>query len=267
MDHRTRLSVSLLLALCLLALMGLAACTREKPAPTASWLGTTPTAFLGQPATTPGALQSPVAVAATSTPQVVPTATPAPGSPTQVVPTARVIVPTPAPHTPGTEEETEAEGQPEASEGTFIYTVDPGDTLFSIATHYGTSVAVLVELNDLADAESITVGQVLEIPLGAPAQVPGEEPVEEPTEAPAAIVHVVQQGETLYSICQLYGAEMYAVMEANGLTDSNFLYVGQELIISGAAAPEMPETPETTEQQVYIVQSGDRLVDIAPIRT
>jgi len=33
---------------------------------------------------------------------------------------------------------------------------------------------------------------------------------------------------------------MYAVMEANGLTDANFIYVGQELIISGAAAPELP---------------------------
>jgi len=64
---------------------------------------------------------------------------------------------------------------------------------------------VLVELNDLASAESITVGQVLEIPLGAPAEAateaPAEEPAEEPTEAPAAIVHVVQEGETLYSIC------------------------------------------------------------------
>lgn len=258
MDHRTRLAASLLLALSLLALVGLSACTREKPAPTSSWLGTTPTVVFGQPAGTPGASQSPAAVVATSIPLALPTATAAPVSPTQVVPTARVIVPTPAPYTP------RAEPEREPSEGTFIYTVDPGDTLFSIATRYGTTVDVLVRLNSLSDAENIVVGQVLEIPLGAPGEgateAPAEEPVEVAPQPPAVVVHEVQEGETLYSICQSYGVDMYSVMEANDLTNANFVYVGQELIISGAGSTE---APQTTGQQVYVVQSGDRLVDIA----
>lgn len=44
------------------------------------------------------------------------------------------------------------------------YTVQAGDTLGAIAARLGTTVAVLVELNALADPNRLDVGQVLQVP-------------------------------------------------------------------------------------------------------
>jgi LysM repeat protein len=48
---------------------------------------------------------------------------------------------------------------------TTVYIVQPGDTLFSIARRFGTTVEVLVELNNLADPRVIQVGQELLVPV------------------------------------------------------------------------------------------------------
>lgn len=52
------------------------------------------------------------------------------------------------------------------------YTVQPGDTLTSIARRHGTTVAALASLNGLANPSAIYVGQVLRIAGTAPASVP-----------------------------------------------------------------------------------------------
>lgn len=55
--------------------------------------------------------------------------------------------------------------------------------------------------------------------------------------------HVVQSGETLGAIAQLYGVSVEDLLRANGLTDPNVLSVGQTLIIPlGEAAAPAPTT-------------------------
>ena len=44
------------------------------------------------------------------------------------------------------------------------YTVQTGDTLFSIASRFGTTVEALVEANNITNPDLIRVGQVLTIP-------------------------------------------------------------------------------------------------------
>ncbi|MYD94283.1 MAG: LysM peptidoglycan-binding domain-containing protein [Chloroflexi bacterium] len=112
----------------------------------------TPTAVAGGLPSTPSAIgvtpvAPPITVAPTQPP--VPEPTP-PATPTPTEPP----VPTPTP-TP---------------EGPIEYAVQEGDTLFSIASAYGVSVADVVDFNDLPDENFIFVGQVLEIPTD-PAQV------------------------------------------------------------------------------------------------
>lgn len=59
--------------------------------------------------------------------------------------------------------------------------------------------------------------------------------------ADGTIIHVVQRGETLYSIANRYGVNMYRIAEANGLTNLNAIYPGQRLIIPlGGPAPACP---------------------------
>lgn len=52
----------------------------------------------------------------------------------------------------------------EAKDG--VYTVQRGDTLYSIARRYGTCVQTLVQMNHLCNPNLIYVGQRLSVPCG-----------------------------------------------------------------------------------------------------
>lgn len=62
------------------------------------------------------------------------------------------------------------------------YVVQPGDTLFSIAQRFGTTVQAILQANNITDPNLITVGQVLTIPV-SPAP-PGPTPSPTPTPTP-----------------------------------------------------------------------------------
>ncbi|MDY6877758.1 MAG: LysM peptidoglycan-binding domain-containing protein [Chloroflexota bacterium] len=75
---------------------------------------------------------------------------------------------------------------------------------------------------------------------------------------PGAIVHVVQWGETLFSIAQQYGLTVDAVTHANGISDPRRIYAGQRLVIPGGRTDVSVE-----ETASYVVQAGDALASIA----
>lgn len=62
-----------------------------------------------------------------------------------------------------------------------------------------------------------------------------------PTITPTPIIHIVQEGETLYGIAFDYGVSPEAIQAANGIENPQFLQVGQRLII-----PTGEEATETT---------------------
>jgi LysM repeat protein len=52
-----------------------------------------------------------------------------------------------------------------------------------------------------------------------------------PTLTPTPIIHVIESGDTLYSIAFEYGVNPDALQEVNNIDDPRFLRIGQELII------------------------------------
>jgi LysM repeat protein len=131
-------AVILVTTLFVLALSGLRAGVPATPAATSGATAAAPTLNA-----TPG---SPSAAAPSPTPLSTPAAT---APPETAAPTAK---PTKAPSTP----------KPVASFRT--YRVESGDTLSAIAARFGTTVAVLVDLNNLSDPGRLSVGQVLRLP-------------------------------------------------------------------------------------------------------
>jgi len=101
------------------------------------------------------------------------------------------------------------------------YIVQPGDTIWSIAARFNTTVEAIAIANRLINPNFIYVGQKLIIP--APGQAPAQ--VSRPK------IHIVRYGETLTSIAFRYGTTVEAIMRANNLPNPNFIYVGQRLII------------------------------------
>jgi LysM repeat protein len=125
--------------------------------------------------------------------------------------------------------------QPPIAPALANYIVQDGDTLGVIAANFGTTVDELVAANGLSDANYLYVGQQLVVPGAALApiqNVASAQPVSNTT-APGGggQVHTVQSGDTLFAIAGQYGSDVDAIIGANGLTDPNYLFVGQELQI------------------------------------
>jgi LysM repeat protein len=96
--------------------------------------------------------------------------------------------------------------------GTRRHTVRAGDTLYSLARAYGSTVLGIQRANGLTGT-AIRTGAVLTIPAANPAQT-----------------HIVRRGETLYSIAGHYGTTVGALHDANGLTGSDIV-PGMVLVI------------------------------------
>ncbi len=125
-----------------------------------------------------------------------------------------------------------------------IYTVKAGDTLYSVARKFNTSVNIIKELNGLIN-DNLSIGQVLKI-SGETDTVPSPE---EPDEVNT---YTVKAGDTLYSIATKFNISVNDLKKINNLT-SDILSIGQVLKVSDVT------TPSTT----YVVKSGDTLYSIA----
>jgi LysM repeat protein len=125
------------------------------------------------------------------------------------------------------------------------YTVQPGDTLSEIAVENGTTIRDLVNANNLSSADRIYVGQKLEIPGAS---------------GGGGSVHIVQSGESLSEIAAHYGLTLSALAAANGITNTNVVYIGTRLSISGKA-PDF--TPGSGSAGSHVVASGETVGKIA----
>jgi len=110
------------------------------------------------------------------------------------------------------------------------YVVRPGDTLSAIAQRHGTTVAALSQANDIANVNVIRIGQLLQIPdntLGLPAYASSQND---------SALHVVVQGDTLFSIARANGLDPTALARCNGIGVNAILHVGAQLHIPGVLA-------------------------------
>ena len=98
------------------------------------------------------------------------------------------------------------------NQDTNAYIVEKGDTLYSIAKKYSTTVNKIKELNNLK-SDTLSIGQEITIPSSFDVKT-----------------HIVKSGDTLYSIARMYNTTVNAIKVANNL-NNNILNIGKELII------------------------------------
>jgi LysM repeat protein len=95
------------------------------------------------------------------------------------------------------------------------YTVKSGDTLYSIAKKYGTTVDKIKMENNLS-SNLLSIGQVLLIPTESQSNT---------------VSYTVKSGDTLYSIAKKYNTTVDKIKRENNLS-SNLLSIGKILLIS-----------------------------------
>lgn len=134
------------------------------------------------------------------------------------------------------------------------YTVQRGDTLYSISQKFNISVNKLKEINNL-NTNTILPGQILII--------------KENVTPPQPTTYKVQKGDTLYSISQKFNTTADEIKRLNNITSNN-IYINQELYIpTSTSAPSNPlpippiDDDENEEYSEYIVQKGDSLWKIS----
>ena len=93
------------------------------------------------------------------------------------------------------------------------YTVKSGDSLWSIARKYDTTVSELQNLNNLTST-TLQVGQVLQLP----------------STTTSGQTYIVKAGDSLWNIANRFGTTVDVIKEKNNLTNNN-LTIGQILTI------------------------------------
>ncbi len=163
------------------------------------------------------------------------------------------------------------------AQDTGTHTVQAGETLSEIAKQYGTSTAMLMQLNGLANADVVMVGLPLRLPAVATTVeetdlpvVAEEEQAEQPltlanvavpqpnrfVEADGAFPYFTEAGDTLTSLAERFRVGPSVLVDLNRMSPAQQLTPGQRLLI--------PYSPFGGGlERTHIVQTGQSLTGIA----
>lgn len=190
-----------------------------------------------------------------------------------------------------------------ASDNEDQHIVQPGETLYAIATRYKYNFRDVAAWNNIEPPYNLKVGQVLIIspppgwepnsgttlsprsslsPSSTTPSPPPAEPVVEPT-APAASenYHIVQPGDTLFSLARHYGFGVADIAAWNDLQPPYNLKTGQQLRVTppenvpastpvdkesegnDSNSPEASPSDEASNSDYHTVSTGETLYSIA----
>jgi peptidoglycan endopeptidase LytF len=150
-----------------------------------------------------------------------------------------------------------------------VHVVQAGDTLFAISRRYNLTTARLLELNGLKPYDTLRPGQQLVV----------SEEQRRPMPTSQEVFHTVQPGDTLFNISRRYQITPEAILQLNGMSASQTIFVGQQLRVSQSAPAAVPQPApvvaapppiqappppaQGASSQFYTVQRGDSLFAIA----
>jgi membrane-bound lytic murein transglycosylase D len=113
-----------------------------------------------------------------------------------------------------------------------FYVVQSGDSLYSIAQKYKTSIDELKKLNRLRKGRMIRVGLKLRLPGG---QVLEKQSVERKDSSKRSAnkkkYHVVKRGESLLEIANRYSISMSSIKKSNNIRNGSRILAGEKILI------------------------------------
>lgn len=160
-----------------------------------------------------------------------------------------------------------------------IYTVQPGDTLESIATRAGVTSDQVLKVNCLPFSQLVADMQIY-LPFTAPTSTA---PVPLPTAPPTAtvgpclppgnwVIYIVRFGDTLFSLGRAFGVTTFQLQVNNCLT-SDRIYAGQRLYvpnvptITPTEARRPTDTPEPSSTNTLQPKPDNPTSTVTPTAT
>ena len=146
------------------------------------------------------------------------------------------------------------------------YTVQPGDSMFTIAQRFGVSLQALINANPhIANPAVIFPGDVLCVPGAPPPQ-----DCRIPASCPPGFQgrYIVQPGDSMFSIAQRFGVSLQALINANPhIPNPAVIFPCDVLCVPGPPPPptdcRIPASCPPGFQGRYTVQPGDSMFTIA----
>ena len=138
-----------------------------------------------------------------------------------------------------------------------IHIVKVGDTLTSISKFYSIEKELIIKLNDLKDENYIYVGQNLKI------SNPNQE-IKNYKDINS--YHIVQKGESLIEISNIYGLSIKELTEINDLPQPESLQVGAKLFLSDQNTINQTESDLIKNEGSNQLMYGD-IKNYGPIKT
>ena len=165
---------------------------------------------------------------------------------------------------PAVEEVSYPEGEFKINDTRVIY-AKSGTSLLAVAKLYDISLRRLLDFNDMEKEDVITDNQLLYLQRKRKTGV-GE-------------LHIVQEGETLYDICQTEGIRYESMLKYNHLKEDDVPAIGEKIYLRSASparprlATEMPvaavvrttvdSRPAMSSSLTHVVQTKETLYSIA----
>jgi LysM repeat protein len=120
------------------------------------------------------------------------------------------------------------------------YQVQAGDTLARLASYYHVTSQALQQANCLVSADGLLPGVIIYVPrIATPTVIP--------CGAPAGwVTYIVQPGDTLFRLSQLYRISVADLQQANCLGASTLLHTGQALHVPPWGQLTPTPTPSAT---------------------
>ena len=141
-------------------------------------------------------------------------------------------------------------GGPAVAEGNRTYTVQPGDTMITVAANHNLTATELASANKLAWDDELRTGQTLLVPDATTLATRQQDGT-----------YTVRPGDTLIGIAARHGVSVSQLASVNGLHINSWVYVGQQLRIPSTSSGV--SATATTTSSTYIVRPGDTLIAIA----
>lgn len=127
------------------------------------------------------------------------------------------------------------------------YIVKKGDSLYSIAQKYNTTIGAIKAVNELT-GNILQPGQIIKLPNFITFN----------PDPNSVIVYRINKGDSLYSIAKRYGIDVEDIINYNQLANT-LLSVNQQILIPINTTTEIGKEPDIN----YIVKRGDTLYNIA----